>query len=168
MTGGGPGNHPVAVRPALACLLCLPLGCANEELAARVRVDPPVDASADAYADAYADGPAPTPDAGHADVVLFDAPFEARPPADDAGDDALEEACGAYCACMRRTCTKVSGYPYDVDAGADCLGVCRAFSARERTCWSQSCRTAELYDVASVRDHLCQHAFGTFGLNECP
>lgn len=148
-------------------------GCSTEELVAR-----PQDASigaAEAGSDASfsegsseggSDGSAEAgTDTSHPVVVPFDAPFEARPPA-DATDETTDDACGGYCACMRRVCTKVVGYPYADDE--QCLGVCRAFLARERTCWSQSCRTAESVDVTSVREHLCQHAWGTFGLNECP
>lgn len=138
-------NHPDAVR--LLPVLCLLVGCSTEELVAR-------DAAVDTGTDT-----------SHPDVT-FDAPFEVRPPSDAEVDDATLEACGAYCACMRRVCTTFAGYPYGGDE--QCLGVCRAFTEKERTCWSQSCRTAEGVDVASVREHLCQHAWGTFGMNECP
>lgn len=131
----------------LGLLACLLVSCSTEEL-----VDRP---------DATADTPS---DTSHPDVVFFDAPFEVRSPV-DAGDETTLDACGAYCACMKRTCTSYAGYPYADEAL--CLGVCAAFTEKERSCWSQSCRTAEMYDVPSVREHLCQHAWGTFGLNEC-
>lgn len=137
------------MRP-LAFVLTGLLGCSNEELVARAADSAVVDA-ADATSDTH--------------LVVFDAPFEARPPSEASIDDATVEACGAYCGCMRRVCTSFAGYPYTTDA--QCLGICAAFVDRERTCWSQSCRTAESVDVASVREHLCQHAWGTFGLNEC-
>ncbi len=141
-------------------LTALLLGCSTEQLVAR----PVPDASAP---DASAAVDAGT-DTSH--IVVFDAPFEARPAADAPGDETTEDACGAYCACMRRTCDELAGYPYVGDAGDEqCLGVCRAFSEKERTCWSRSCRTADTYaDVPTVHEHLCQHAWGTFGLAECP
>jgi len=56
----------------------------------------------------------------------------------------------------------VTGYPF-ADAAA-CLAVCAGYSKEEVTCWTKWCEDAK---QSTSKEHLCQHAWGAFGLDEC-
>lgn len=72
-------------------------------------------------------------------------------------------ACEGYCACMSETCQAIEGYPWGEDA--DCLEACAGYDEPQFTCWAMWC--AEAMKGALVV-HLCEHAWGKFGLDECP
>lgn len=71
--------------------------------------------------------------------------------------------CVSYCECMGSTCQAIEGYPWGDDAG--CLEACAGYDAPQSTCWAMWC--AEAMKGALVV-HLCEHAWGKFGLDECP
>lgn len=70
--------------------------------------------------------------------------------------------CLAYCECMSATCVDIPGYPWGDDAG--CLAACASYEEPELTCWIMWC--AEAMEGTLVV-HLCEHAWGEFGLDEC-
>jgi hypothetical protein len=128
---------------------CHELGHAGDDAACGPRKDaciaacPPVEAGADASHD-----DASTPDAG-GDGSTSDV---------DAGDP-----CVAYCQCMADTCSTQAGYPFANPA--DCATACAQQAPEERACWPQWCAQAKSADA--TKTHLCEHAWGKFGLDEC-
>lgn len=76
---------------------------------------------------------------------------------------ATADACDAYCACVGATCAAQDGYPFATPAS--CAAECAKFSLAERTCWSKMCASAQ--GGGGNKEHLCEHAWGEFGLDEC-
>jgi hypothetical protein len=76
------------------------------------------------------------------------------------GDPASD--CELLCSCLEATCSSLEGYPY-ADTAA-CLTNCEAHTAEEVTCWGQFCDQAA---TSADPDHLCEHAWGDLGLEEC-
>lgn len=72
--------------------------------------------------------------------------------------------CVAHCECMKANCAMYSGYPYA--EVKDCTDHCGTFSAAEMKCWTYFCNEAKT--ASTNKDHWCQHAWGTWGLEECP
>jgi hypothetical protein len=70
--------------------------------------------------------------------------------------------CTAYCTCMSGTCAGEAGYPWTDEAA--CLAACEQFTTAEFTCWDMWCYEASL---GGAVDHLCEHAWGANGLDEC-
>lgn len=70
--------------------------------------------------------------------------------------------CAAYCTCMSGTCATEVGYPWADEAA--CLSACEQFTTAEMTCWDMWCYQASL---GGAVDHLCEHAWGANGLDEC-
>jgi hypothetical protein len=105
---------------------------------------PPIEGGAshplDASTDGYVD-----PDA---------APVEAGP---DSGD-----ICAPYCECLTDTCASQSGYPFS--GVADCVSQCGPLSVEEKDCLPKWCEQAK---TLSDKVHVCEHAWGKFGLDEC-
>jgi hypothetical protein len=66
---------------------------------------------------------------------------------------------------MSLNCPTQAGYPYADDAA--CKSACAAFSAEEYACWSKYCGWVPLASSEEDETHLCQHAWGMFGLDEC-
>jgi hypothetical protein len=73
--------------------------------------------------------------------------------------------CVAHCECMKTTCATYASYPYTLDK--DCTAHCGRFTAPEMKCWTYWCTEAKKA-TGSSKQHLCQHAWGTWGLEECP
>jgi hypothetical protein len=101
----------------------------------------------------------PLPDAGN--------PADAGSGEVDADTDAADaqpvDVCVAYCDCMGTTCSSQTGYPY---AAADsCMTACHQFDPGEKKCWPNFC--AEASQGGPTKDHLCEHGWGKFGLDEC-
>jgi hypothetical protein len=72
-------------------------------------------------------------------------------------------ACVTHCECMTTTCA--TGSPYTTTK--DCTDHCGRFTAAEMKCWSYFC-TEAAKSSGSTKTHMCQHAWGTWGLEECP
>jgi hypothetical protein len=79
--------------------------------------------------------------------------------------DPGDTLCLAFCACMAETCTSTAGYPY-ADARA-CAGACGQLGQPERACFPSWCAQAK-NATGTRKSHLCEHAWGKFGLDECP
>ncbi len=77
------------------------------------------------------------------------------PPADD--------PCASYCACLEARCAARPGYP--LGAG-ECGPLCARLDDARRTCWAGFCEDAAGEDDA-LAQHLCEHAWGLYGLEEC-
>jgi hypothetical protein len=74
--------------------------------------------------------------------------------------------CTSYCICMARTCAEVPEYPF-AEAGT-CHDYCADLTPDELTCFARSCTSAGVPGQSEgVATHLCLHAWGTFGLEEC-
>lgn len=71
--------------------------------------------------------------------------------------------CGLYCACMVDACAAIEGYPYEDEAA--CTSACEAFSADELDCFGSFCVQAS--QSPGAVDHLCEHAWGAAGTDEC-
>lgn len=76
--------------------------------------------------------------------------------------DAAHDVCHEYCECMTATCSGVAGYPFA--EGGSCESACAAFPAAEKACFPNWCDDAK---AASDKTHLCKHAWGANGLDEC-
>jgi len=76
---------------------------------------------------------------------------------------ATGSSCTKFCTCMAASCANQPGYPYPTPAA--CLTSCAAFTEQEKTCWSSGCGTAET--AITNKQHLCEHAWGQYGLDEC-
>ena len=87
----------------------------------------------------------------------------AKPDPWDGGMPSME--CVAHCECMKTTCSTYSGYPYKTTT--DCTNHCGTFDAAQMKCWTYWC-TEAVKASSTTKDHLCQHAWGTWGLEECP
>jgi hypothetical protein len=74
--------------------------------------------------------------------------------------------CSSYCTCMIAVCTKYAGYPF-ADEKA-CLAKCAAYSPPQLKCFAYFCADAKKTTSASTREHSCRHAWGAWGLEECP
>ena len=75
----------------------------------------------------------------------------------------VSPACEAWCGCLELNCTEFPGYPFaSVD---ECHTTCADLSTEEITCWQGFCE--EVADNPALADHLCDHAWGALGLNEC-
>lgn len=85
-----------------------------------------------------------------------------RPDPWDGGPPSAE--CVTHCECMKENCAKYSRYPYKTDK--DCTDHCGAFTAPEYKCWFYFCGEAKT--ATSNNEHWCEHAWGTWGLEECP
>lgn len=81
----------------------------------------------------------------------------------DGGPPSAE--CVAHCECMQTNCAAASGYPYA--APRDCTDHCGRFTAPQMKCWSYFCAEAAKATPAN-KIHNCQHAWGTWGVEECP
>ena len=82
--------------------------------------------------------------------------------------DAMPEAgpmndCKAYCDCMQPTCGTQMGYPFP--NAAACTSACTMYSAPQYKCYLYFCNEAKR---TGSKGHNCQHAWGMFGLDECP
>ncbi len=75
----------------------------------------------------------------------------------------VDPACASLCDCVDASCSTLPGYPFD--SSADCLDQCTGFTAEETACWGGFC--AEITDNPALADHLCEHAWGGLGLQEC-
>jgi len=80
------------------------------------------------------------------------------------GHDESGSACSDFCRCMGSTCSSQEGYPFT--DSADCEQTCSQLDDEQRSCFSHWCNAA-ITDAAE-RVHLCEHAWGAFGLDECP
>ncbi|MBX3185374.1 MAG: hypothetical protein KF819_00100 [Labilithrix sp.] len=100
-------------------------------------------------------GPTPTPvDAG-----------EAGDGGDASSTDGGEtDVCPAYCTCLAEACSAIAGYPFA--AAGSCAARCAAMTADEKKCWPGFCEQAKT--SAASKAHLCEHAWGDLGLDECP
>jgi len=130
-------------RRALALLALSTFGCSEA-------ATPSTDAAADA-----ADEDTTAPDTAPADTGAPD-PWDGGPPSAE---------CVAHCACMSAQCATYAGYPYAGEKA--CTDHCGRFSAPEMKCWSYFCNEAKT-QTGSTKSHMCQHAWGTWGLEECP
>jgi hypothetical protein len=72
--------------------------------------------------------------------------------------------CVTHCACMAENCQKYSRYPYKSEG--ECLAHCAMFTAAQYKCWFYFCGQAKT--AATMNEHWCEHAWGTWGLEECP
>ena len=72
------------------------------------------------------------------------------------------EQCISYCSCLDLTCSSYEKYPYE--SKEQCLSVCSKLTDKETACWSYFCSQKD----DSMQEHLCEHALGEFGLDECP
>ena len=79
-------------------------------------------------------------------------------------DDTPSVECVEYCQCVGTTCVAEPGYPFADEAA--CLSACADFTEPELTCWTMWCTDAAA--DATLLDHLCSHAWGELGLDECP
>ncbi len=129
---------------------CHELGHAGDDAACGPKKDeclaacPPVEAGADAGQDGSS---------------ASDGGADGGPSADaDAGDP-----CATYCQCMQDTCSTQAGYPFATPA--DCASACAQQAAEERACWPVWCAQAK--SATTTKAHLCEHAWGKFGLDEC-
>jgi hypothetical protein len=133
-----------------AAVVAAPLaiaGCSSDP------ATPAIDAAVDTGVDTGSDEEVAT-DTGAADT--------GRPDPWDGGEPSAE--CVAHCECMLTNCSKYSRYPY-ADARA-CTDHCGHFTAPELACWSYFC--GEGGTATSNNEHWCEHAWGTWGLEECP
>ncbi len=80
---------------------------------------------------------------------------------DSGGGQDAGTACADYCGCLTTTCGGMSGYPHASEG--DCLKACAGFSAKELSCFSKWCKTAQ----GAPGVHNCQHAWGQLNLAEC-
>jgi len=86
--------------------------------------------------------------------------------ADQAADQAAEARdtlCEDYCVCMDRTCFAYSGYPFS--GLSQCMQFCAGWSAEERACFPSWCDEAR--NGSPFIQHVCEHAWGAYGLLEC-
>lgn len=89
-------------------------------------------------------------------------------PATDSGSEAAADSgpdllCQTYCACLNDTCSTQTGYPFA--AAGSCATACAAMNADQRKCWPNWCEQAK---ASANKEHLCEHAWGALGLDECP
>jgi len=129
----------------VAVLLSLIMGCSGGESTA-----PPTTDDTGTAADTAVGG-----DTGSA--------TDTHPDPWDGGAPSAE--CVAHCECMKTTCASYADYPYTLDT--DCTAHCGRFTAPELKCWSYWCTEAKKA-TGSNKQHLCQHGWGTWGLEECP
>lgn len=131
----------------VAGLVALLIGCSDA-------ASPSVDAGSEAAVD----------DAGMETAAEDTAPVDTGSPDPwDGGPPSAE--CVAHCTCMTEHCAKYAGYPYESEKG--CTDACGRFSAAEAKCWGYFCTRAKT-ESGSTKTHTCQHAWGTWGLEECP
>lgn len=83
---------------------------------------------------------------------------------DAAADAAPDTFCADYCTCLADTCAAIAGYPFA--AAGSCASHCAVLSAEEKACWPKFCADAKT--STSNKMHLCEHAWGSLGLDECP
>jgi mono/diheme cytochrome c family protein len=77
------------------------------------------------------------------------------------GDPSAE--CEAWCGCLLEFCAEIEDYPFDsLDA---CYSKCAATEASLLQCWSDFC--SEIKEKPAEAPHLCDHAWGGLGDNEC-
>jgi hypothetical protein len=81
----------------------------------------------------------------------------------EAGSTGGSGACADHCACMTVTCSAYPDYPYRSEQA--CNDACDGFSTDELACWSMWC--TEAVGGGGAQEHLCEHAWGAFGLGEC-
>jgi len=84
--------------------------------------------------------------------------------ADGDSEGGVDALCGAHCACLAETCATTAGYPFA--AAGSCASFCAGLGAAERACFPKWCTDAKA--AAGSKVHLCEHAWGAFGLDECP
>jgi hypothetical protein len=99
------------------------------------------------------DGGAPdgATDAGTADAGAGDA-------------SAPSPMCTTWCGCLELRCSTYSENPFQtVD---ECHAACDMHSAAELSCWTDFCERIPM-SSAGLRMHLCEHAWGALGLDEC-
>ena len=77
------------------------------------------------------------------------------PSSSDAGADAANPACTAYCDCMSSRCGNEVNYPFTEESV--CYAACASFSAAERTCFHDFCERAV---DAGVKSHACETRHG--------
>jgi hypothetical protein len=99
-------------------------------------------------------GPTPTTDAS----------VDPEGGAEGGADAAPDTFCADYCTCLTDTCATVAEYPFA--AAGSCEAHCAVLSAAERACWPKFCADAKASTTNKV--HLCEHAWGKLGLDECP
>lgn len=80
----------------------------------------------------------------------------------DVASDVAVDPCPAFCTCMEQTCSMVTGYPYKMQGA--CLDACKKLGPDERACFPKWCEMAK---SSSQMMHLCEHAWGAFGIDEC-
>lgn len=79
----------------------------------------------------------------------------------DSGPDLL---CLTYCTCLTDACSTQAGYPFA--AAGSCATACATMNADQRKCWPNFCEQAKA--SSGSKEHLCEHAWGALGLDECP
>lgn len=90
-------------------------------------------------------------------------------PAESSGDAGGESTtgaspeCAAHCACMTEWCAGAAGNPWPDETS--CLTACAAWDGAELACYGMWCE--EIESNPGLADHLCEHAWGEFGLAEC-
>ncbi|MEM7152870.1 MAG: hypothetical protein AAF799_08505 [Myxococcota bacterium] len=79
------------------------------------------------------------------------------------GDGAVSVECVAHCDCLETECAEYEGYPFGTRQACedDCMGL----SAEEQACYMMWC--PEVPKNPGIALHLCEHAWGELGLNEC-
>jgi mono/diheme cytochrome c family protein len=102
-----------------------------------------------------AEGGSPSSDGGAPDAA-------ADAGSGDAG--AVSPMCTAWCACLDLRCSDYPEYPFATKE--ECHATCTARTATELTCWTDFCERIPMSSM-SLRMHLCEHAWGGLGLDEC-
>ncbi len=133
---------------SLSISLSVPVGCSEA-------ASPSTDAAAVPAEDVASEDTAAAADTAVADTGAPD-PWDGGPPSAE---------CMAHCTCMTEQCSTYSGYPYTTEKA--CTDHCGRFTAPQMKCWSYFC-TAAKTQTGSTKSHTCQHAWGTWGLEECP
>jgi len=77
-------------------------------------------------------------------------------------DPAKEKPCIEYCNCLQDICSAYAAEnPFQNKES--CLSACDSYTSEELKCWQYFCSTN-----TAKEEHLCEHAWGKFQLDECP
>lgn len=76
-------------------------------------------------------------------------------------NDPVKDRCQEYCSCLQKTCSEYTEHPFQDEES--CLSACASYTMEELQCWHHFCSTN-----SAKEEHLCEHAWGKFGLDECP
>lgn len=82
---------------------------------------------------------------------------------DSSGGPSGSPECEAYCGCVVPTCETEPGYPFADETA--CFDFCAERTAEELSCWMGFCDAVATSPGLEL--HLCEHAWGELGLNEC-